>query len=58
MTCENMEWLGIEIDNDKNDNFTRGVPFDITKEGAKVKVMIVPTDEEYMIALDTQSLVK
>jgi len=58
MTCENMEWLGIEIDNDKNDNFTRGVPFDITKEGAKVKVMIVPTDEEYMIALDTQKLVK
>ena len=53
-----MEWLGIEIDNDKNDNFTRGVPFDITKEGSKVKVMIVPTDEEYMIALDTQSLVK
>jgi acetate kinase len=58
MTCENMEWLGIEIDNDKNDNFTRGVPFDITKEGSKVKVMIVPTDEEYMIALDTQTLVK
>ncbi len=58
MVCENMEWLGIEIDNDRNDNFQRGVPFDITKKGAKVKVMIVPTDEEYMIALDTQKLVK
>lgn len=58
MVCENMSWLGIEIDNDKNENFERGVPFDITGKNAKVKVLIVPTDEEYMIALDTQRLVK
>ena len=54
--CANMSWLGIEIDEDKNTNFTRGVPFNITKEGAKVQVWIVPTDEEYMIALDTKKL--
>ena len=54
--CENMSWLGIEIDEDKNKNFTRGVPFNITKEGAKVQVWIIPTDEEYMIALDTKKL--
>lgn len=54
--CENMSWLGIEIDEEKNTNFTRGVPFNITKEGARVQVWIVPTDEEYMIALDTKKL--
>ena len=54
--CQNMEYLGIEIDEDKNKNFTRGIPFDISKEGARVKTWIIPTDEEYMIALDTASL--
>ena len=56
MVCENMSYLGIEIDTDKNTNFTRGVPFEITKEGAKVATWIIPTDEEYMIAIDTQRL--
>ncbi len=54
--CENMSYLGIEIDVDKNKNFTRGIPFDISKEGAKVATWIIPTDEEYMIAIDTQRL--
>ena len=54
--CENMEYLGIKIDKDKNKNFQRGVPFDITAEGGKVAVWIIPTDEEYMIAIDTQRL--
>ena len=54
--CQNMEYLGIEIDEDKNKNFTRGIPFDISKEGARVKTWIIPTDEEYMIALDTKAL--
>ena len=58
MVCENMDALGIEIDEDKNKNFVRGVPFDITGKKSKVKVLIVPTDEEYMIALDTQRLCK
>ena len=54
--CRDMEYLGIEIDEDKNRNFTRGIPFDISKEGAKVATWIIPTDEEYMIALDTKAL--
>ena len=54
LLCE--EKFNIEIDEDKNKNFTRGVPFNITKEGAKVQVWIIPTDEEYMIALDTKKL--
>ncbi len=57
MVCKDMSYLGIEIDEDKNVNFERGVPFDISAPGAKVKTWIIPTDEEYMIALDTQRLV-
>ena len=56
MVCENMEYLGIEIDKEKNTNFVRGIPFDISAKGAKVATWIIPTDEEYMIAIDTQRL--
>ncbi len=54
--CDEMTYLGIAVDADKNKNFERGVPFEITAEGAKVRTWIIPTDEEYMIALDTEKL--
>ena len=54
--CANMEYLGIKIDEEKNANFTRGVPCDITGEGSAVAVWVIPTDEEYMIAIDTMRL--
>ena len=54
--CKNMEYLGIKIDEEKNRNFVRGVPFEITADGSSVAVWIIPTDEEYMIANDTQRL--
>ncbi len=56
--CRNMSYLGIEIDEEKNQHFTRGIPFEITKKGSKVAVWIIPTDEEYAIAIDTQKLAK
>ena len=56
LVCENMEYLGIKIDLEKNRNFERGIPFDISAEGARVATWIIPTDEEYMIAIDTQRL--
>ena len=54
--CKDMSFLGIEIDEERNNNFERGIPFDLTKEGAKVATWIIPTDEEYMIAIDTERL--
>jgi acetate kinase len=51
-----MSYLGIEIDNEKNANFERGVPVNLTKEGARVATWVIPTDEEYMIAIDTKRL--
>ena len=46
--------MGIEINKDKNN--TRGT-VDITADGAKVKTLVIPTNEELMIALETQKLV-
>ena len=54
--CKDMSYLGIEIDEKKNIEFERGVPFDISAEGARVATWIIPTDEEYMIAIDTKRL--
>ena len=56
MVCEDMDFLGIRIDKEKNEGFTRGVPFELSAEGAKVSTWIIPTDEELMIAIDTQRL--
>lgn len=56
MVCEDMSFLGIEIDNDKNDNIPRGSGRNITAKGARVQTLVIPTDEEYMIALDTVSV--
>ncbi len=54
-TCENMEFLGIKIDKAVNDS-TRGELKEISTKDSKVKVYIVPTDEELTIAQDTYEL--
>lgn len=51
--CADMDALGIVIDEDKNNSVPRGSGADISFEGAKVKTLVIPTNEEYMIALDT-----
>lgn len=56
--CENMSCLGIEVDAEINRTCPRGEIADISAKGAKVKTFVIPTDEEYMIALDTQNLTK
>ena len=58
MICKDLSYLGIEIDNDVNLNCGRGVQTEITKKGSKVRTFAIPTNEEYMIALDTYELIK
>ncbi len=53
--CSNLEFMGIEIDDEKNN--VRGKDAFISKDGARVPVMVIPTNEELMIARDTQELV-
>jgi len=54
--CEDLDFLGIAVDPNINDGL-RGEERIISKEGSKVKVMVVPTNEELMIAIDTQNIV-
>ena len=58
MVCKDMSFLGIEIDEEANLKAPRGTYADVSKAGAKVKTLVIPTDEEYMIALDTKNLTK
>ena len=51
-----LKFLGIEVDEEKNNN--RGIEIEITKPQSKVKVWVVPTNEELMIARDTYEIVK
>ena len=52
---DGLEFLGIELDKTKEN--IRGKETLLTKEGSKVKVLVVPTDEELMIAKDTYEIV-
>jgi len=55
--CDNMEYMGIKLDKELNKT-VRGTETVISAPGSKVKVVVVPTDEELMIASDTMSLLK
>jgi acetate kinase len=54
--CKDLEFLGIELDPQKN-NGLRSKEAIISKDGAKVNVMVVPTNEELVIAIDTMKIV-
>ena len=54
----NMEFLGIKIDLKKNDNQDVGEGMEISTEDSKVKVFVIPTNEELMIAKETLALTK
>ena len=54
--CENMQYLGLEIDEEKNEEKNNGEIRDITGKNSKVKVLIIPTNEELVIARETMEL--
>ena len=54
--CAPLAFMGVEID--KEANAARGVEAVISTAASKVKVVVVPTDEELRIARDTAALVK
>ncbi|RKD34393.1 acetate kinase [Thermohalobacter berrensis] len=53
--CEGLEFMGIELNKDKNK--VRGKEAIVNTESSKVKILVVPTNEELMIARDTKELV-
>lgn len=56
-SCEGLEFLGVKIDREKNATI-RGKEAEISTADSRVKVFVVPTDEEIVIARDTMDLVK
>ena len=54
--CENLKFLGVEIDDERND--VKGEERLISSDNSKIKVYVVPTDEELMIAKQTLELIK
>lgn len=56
--CAGLTYLGLKIDNNVNYSLKRGTFGDITGKDSKVKVYVIPTDEEYVIAKETQKLIK
>lgn len=52
--CGSLEFMGVKIDAEKNN--TRGKETEITAPGATVRTFVIPTNEELMIAIDTEAL--
>jgi acetate kinase len=52
--CKNLGYLGVEIDKKKNG--VRGKEAEISTDSSRVKVFVIPTNEELMIARDTAEI--
>jgi acetate kinase len=50
--CEGLEWAGLVLDKEKNEN-TAGVETRISREESRLAAYVIPTDEELLIARDT-----
>ena len=53
--CEKLEFMGVKIDVEANN--VRGEEKEISAQDSKIKVYVVPTNEELMIAKETQRLI-
>ena len=54
--CEGLEFMGVKLDAEKNK--VRGEEAIISTDDSQVKVVVIPTDEELMIASDTMDILK
>lgn len=55
--CTGMDWLGIQTDAEHNATLAGGVEGRFDREGARVQLWVIPTDEELLIARDTWRVV-
>ena len=53
---KDMEFFGIEIDEAKNNYKNDGAIHEVSKDGSRVKVLVIPTNEELVIARETAAL--
>lgn len=55
---DNLDYLGIKLDKAKNKNCPRGITAEVQAKDSKVKILVIPTNEELVIARETMRLVK
>ena len=55
MVISGISWFGCDVDPEKN---VFGVTGDISTDAAKIRVLVIPTDEELVIARDVERLKK
>ena len=58
MICDNMDYFGIKIDKEHNSKKNDGTIHDISAADSKVKVLVIPTNEELVIARETKELLE
>ncbi|HHT87363.1 MAG TPA: acetate kinase [Clostridiales bacterium] len=58
LVLEGLEFLNVEADFELNMTCPRGATVDLAKPSSKVRVFVIPTDEEMVIAKDTARIVK
>ncbi|MGN1445088.1 MAG: acetate kinase [Eubacteriales bacterium] len=57
LIASDLDFLGIRLDKEKNNTIKHGENAVISTDDSPVKILVIPTDEEFMIAADTQKLV-
>ncbi len=55
-SCEGLNYLGVVIDKERNREVVGGKEGEISSKGSKIKVLVVPTNEELVIARDTKAI--
>jgi acetate kinase len=56
LAVSNMEFLGVELDTEKNRTKKRGEAGEISKASSRIKIFVIPTNEELVIARDTRRI--
>jgi acetate kinase len=57
LICGPMSWMGLALDDSRNNEFLSGKEGLISGENSKVKIAVIPTNEELLIARDTVRLI-
>lgn len=53
--CDHLKYMGVEIDEELNKS--RGKEVELSTKNSKIRVFVIPTNEELVIARDTMELV-
>jgi acetate kinase len=51
--CDGLQWMGLELDAERNGSYFGGREGAISKDGSRLQAYVIPTDEELLIARDT-----